>query len=58
MQVKATYSHLNGEEYLLVHHSELWQEVKCVIAGIDASACRTKVSREKTRSGRMLYSAC
>lgn len=56
MQVKATYSHLNGEEYLLVHHSELWQEVKCVIAGIDASACRTKVSREKTRSGKMLYS--
>ena len=56
MQIKATYSHLNGEEYLLVHRRELWEEVKSVIARIDASDCRTKMSREKTRFGEMLYS--
>lgn len=35
MQVKARYSHLNGEEYLLVHRKALWEEVQDVIAGID-----------------------
>ncbi len=56
MQIRARYSHLNGEEYLLVHRRQLWQEVQDVIAGVDAAACRTKRSREKTRSGRLLYS--
>ena len=46
MQVKARYSHLNGEEYLLVHRKQLWEEVQRVIAEVDASACRTKVSKE------------
>lgn len=56
MQIKARYSHLNGEEYLLVHRRALWEEVQNVVAGVDASACRTKVSREKTMRGRLLYS--
>lgn len=56
MQVKATYSHLNGLEYLLVHRSGLWDEVRRVIEGVDASVCRTKVSRERTKLGRRLYS--
>ena len=56
MQIKARYSHLNGEEYLLVHRRALWEEVQDVIAAVDASACRTKVSREKTMRGRLLYS--
>ena len=56
MQIKALYSHLNGEEYLLVHRKRLWEEVKAVIADVDASACRTKVSRERTMQGRLLYS--
>jgi hypothetical protein len=56
MQTKARYSHLNGEEYLLVHRKALWEEVQDVIARVDASACRTKISREKTMRGRLLYS--
>lgn len=56
MQIKAKYSHLNGEEYLLVHRKHLWDEVQAVIEDIDASACRTKISREKTMPGRLLYS--
>ncbi len=47
MCIGASYSHLNGEEYLLVHQQDLWEEVQSVIAGIDAFSCRTKVSREK-----------
>ena len=56
MKIKARYSHLNGEEYLLVHRKELWAEVQTVIASVDAFACRTKISREKTKRGRRLFS--
>lgn len=55
MQVGAKYSHLNGEEYLLLHKPALWAEVQEVIAGIDAEAYKTKVSKEKTMPGRLLY---
>ena len=56
MQIKARYSHLNGEEYLLVHRRQLWEEVQSAIAAVDAFACKTKVSREKTMRGRTLFS--
>ncbi len=56
MQIGSKYSHLNGEEYLLVHRPKLWEEVQEVIANVDASACKTKVSQEKTKRGKLLYS--
>ena len=56
MRVGARYSHLNGEEYLLVHQQGLWEEVQSVIASVDAFSCRTKVSQEKTMMGKRLYS--
>ncbi len=56
MQVRAHYSHLNGEEYLLVHRPHLWDEVQAVIGDVDAFACRTKVSMERMMQGKMLYS--
>ncbi len=56
MRVVERYSHLNGEEYLLVHRPKLWQNVLDVIESVDAEACRDKLSLEKTRAGRMLYS--
>lgn len=56
MRVGGKYSHLNGEEYLLVHRPELWQEVEEVIAEVDAEACKTKVSKERTMRGKLLFS--
>lgn len=56
MRIVETYSHLNGLEFLLVHKPELWKEVREVIAHIDGEACKTKVSKEKTMEGRLLYS--
>ena len=56
MRVVERYSHLNGEEYLLVHKPALWKEVIDVIEAVDAEACKDKVSREKSRQGRLLYS--
>jgi hypothetical protein len=56
MRIVQTYSHLNGLEYLLVHKKKLWNEVRLVIQSVDGKACRTKVSREKTMTGQLLYS--
>lgn len=56
MRVVERYSHLNGEEFLLVHRPALWAEVLAVIESVDAEACRTKVSREKRLEGKLLYS--
>lgn len=56
MRIVERYSHMNGEEYLLVHRPELWREVLDVIESVDAEACKIKRSEEKTRQGRMLYS--
>ena len=56
MRVVARYSHLNGEEALRVRQSGLWEEIIEVIESVDAESCRTKVSRERTRAGRKLYS--
>lgn len=57
MKAGARYSHLNGEEYLLVHKPELWREVNEVISEVDAASCKVKKSRERTMPGRILYSS-
>ena len=56
MRIEARYSHLNGWEFLKVHRPALWDEVEEVIQSVDAEACKTKVSRERTMPGRRLYS--
>lgn len=56
MKIVEKYSHLNGLEFLLVHKPELWQEIEAVINSIDAEKCKTKVSKEKTKNGKLLYS--
>jgi hypothetical protein len=56
MRIIETYSHLNGEEYLLVHHPETHKEIKSIIGQVDASKFMTKTSKEKTMRGKKLYS--
>lgn len=56
MRIVKVYSHLNGLEFLLVHRQRLWVEVRRVIRTVDASACKTKISKEKTMPGKVLYS--
>lgn len=56
MKIVETYSHLNGLEFLLVHRPQLWEEIKDVVTSVDAEACRTKVSKEKTMKGKLLCS--
>ena len=56
MKIAQKYSHLNGEEYLIVHHDDLYKEIKQVIASIDAKQFRTKISKEKRKVGNRLLS--
>ena len=56
MKIIEKYSHLNGLEFLLVHKKGLWKEIENVIKTVDAEKCRTKVSKEKTMKGTLLYS--
>ncbi|MBW1990942.1 MAG: restriction endonuclease, partial [Deltaproteobacteria bacterium] len=56
MIIVEVYSHLNGLEFLLVHKPELWEEIKNVIHEVNAVACKTKISKEKTKKGKILYS--
>lgn len=55
MRIGAKYSHMNGEEYLLIHQPGLWKEVQDVIAEVDAEEYKTKISAEKTKRGQVLY---
>jgi hypothetical protein len=34
----------------------LWKEIQSVVSAVDAEKCKTKVSKEKTMKGRLLYS--
>lgn len=56
MKIAQKYSHLNGEEYLIVHHNNLYKEIKQVIASVDAEQYRTKISKEKRKIGNSLLS--
>jgi len=54
VRVVYEYSHLGGAEILQIRYPECHRDVYDVIASVDAR--RTKVSREKTKMGRELYS--
>jgi len=56
MEIATYYSHLNGLEFLFAHKPDLWDEVQQVIERVDAEACRTKISKEKTKGADPLYS--
>lgn len=56
MKITQKYSHLNGEEYLIVHHNDLYEEIKSVIASINAEEHRTKASKEARKKRQFLYS--
>lgn len=56
MKIAETYSHLNGLEFLLVHKPKLWKEILAGISNVNAEKCKTKISKEKTMTGKLLYS--
>jgi len=56
MEIIAEFSFKGGKEFLEKTHVNELKEIREVISLVDALACRTKKSREKTMKGKMLYS--
>jgi Restriction endonuclease BglII len=56
LRFAAQYSFKNGLDEVTKRYPHLLAEIKDAIAAVDASKARTKLSREKTKVGRMLYS--
>lgn len=56
MKIGATYSHLNGEEWLKVHQKKRLKEIVAIIKGIDAKKHKTKISKEKGMKGQRKFS--
>jgi len=54
MRVIYEYSHLGGSEILIVRYPEIEKEINLVIAMINTR--RTKMSKEKTKNGKLLFS--
>ncbi len=57
MKISATYSHINGLEYLRVHRPELWSELEDVISKANATDCEVEVVNETLTQGPTKYSA-
>ncbi len=55
MKIAQKYSHLNGEEYLLIHHKKDYKEIQNIISSVKATDHLTKESKEKTRKGKLVY---
>ncbi|MDI6773306.1 MAG: BglII/BstYI family type II restriction endonuclease [bacterium] len=55
MRLAGAYSFNDGERQVSARHAHLLSEIKKVIESIDASQHKTKVSKEKTMPGQMLY---
>ena len=56
MNIAGIYSFNNGVDVVNDKYSDLLSEVENCISNIDASRCKTKKSREKTKLGKILYS--
>ncbi len=56
MRIAGIYSFNNGQEIVEKHFSKELEEIKEAIKNINAEKHLTKVSKEKTMPGRMLYS--
>src|SRR5947207_1918553 len=56
MRIVEYYSHLNGYEHIKVHKRGMWKQIEEVVASVNAATCRTKVSKEKRKVGKKLYS--
>lgn len=56
MRVVARFSFAGGQEVIEASYANELREIYSAISNIDAEACKTKISKEKTMQDRLLYS--
>lgn len=54
MRIVDDYSHLGGKEIICAHHADVEKDINQAISSVKAH--RTKISKEKFRKGRALFS--
>lgn len=55
MHIQRIYSHLNGHEWILVHQPKVWKNIEQIVARVDATKYKTKISKEKGMQGTAVY---
>jgi hypothetical protein len=55
LRIEKVHSHLNGHEWLLVHHRKIWTEIEKIVSKVDANKCKTKISKEKGMQGEAVF---
>jgi hypothetical protein len=56
MKIVNTYSFKDGEKFVKQKHPKELKEIIDAIEGLDAILCLTKESKEKTKTGQILFS--
>ncbi|MDR0703807.1 MAG: hypothetical protein LBF88_02350 [Planctomycetaceae bacterium] len=56
MKIAGEYSFNNGKEIVQTKYPNLLNEIREVIAVVDALGCKTKTSKEKTMTDKLLFS--
>jgi hypothetical protein len=56
MKIVAKYNFNRGEDIIKEKYSDELNEIQGIINAVDASLCKTKISKEKTMTGKMLFS--
>ncbi len=56
MIIAGRFSFADGDKVIRNRYGGLLREVEQIIKSVDASECKTKLSREKTMPGRQLFS--
>lgn len=57
MKITQKYSHINGEEFLLVHHRDEYNEILNIIEKVDISKKKTKLYDANDRRNKFVYDA-
>ena len=55
MIIAGIYSFNKGQEVIDSQHPNLFREIREIISRIDSESCKTKISKEKTMTGKLLY---
>lgn len=56
MKIIAKFSFKSGKNFITKHHKKELREIEELISSVDASVLKTKISKEKTMKGKVLYS--
>lgn len=56
MKIAQKYSHMHGEEFLIVHHNDLYDEIREIIKSTNTDELKIKNSNQKAKSNKVHFS--